>query len=586
MSSILISKPRLCLNYTKLLFDPRIGSLTPPTSKNLPFLFKARELPRACLFCTNGGNRPFGHSRRDVRPRDGNIRERPAFPKFAAGTAKRTADLQRRKASPQEEEEPDRDVHTKALVRPEPPNRPLSASGWRKLQESATRPETFAVYMMQSLLRQRGDLEVAKSLLAFVATETGTLPYKLLLYYLALCVEAGHHGEVFDLYDIMRARFRLFDTGGYTLFIKGFSRTECWRQALDMLQDIKRLVIPSPRNYGNVIDAAVRHGDMGVAWALYDEVIEQGLVPDQETWRSLFQGRGSSPEQQERLQGVLMYMRDNQLYPQEDLAQTINSWFQNLPDQTWKGSWTTVDPSGVCLSCKEQLESIQLTEDEYSHLQESVIRHIIQGGDIFNKTTPEELESFMAFVEKKPAFDIVIDGLNVAHSRLKRGQNRQSEILLAVVSELARQGQTMLVLGRRHMLTPSRCWDRHQMAQIQQMAHCFFTDNISEDDPFLLYATLHSGNHCNFLSDDMMRDHKACLPDGVTSQLFFKWQRGHQLVLNGLSQKKRVFFQRIPTYDTIVQTTGRSWHIPYDEDGTERTTFEVPQLWLCLSKTH
>ena len=73
---------------------------------------------------------------------------------------------------------------------------------------------------------------------------------------------------------------------------------------------------------------------------------------------------------------------------------------------------------------------------------------------------------------------------------------------------------------------------------------CPTTTASSEDDPFLLYATLHSGNHCRFLSRDLMRDHKACLPDALTRRLFFKWQRGHQLVIHGtVAQGRRVGFQ-------------------------------------------
>lgn len=173
--------------------------------------------------------------------------------------------------------------------------------------------------------------------------------------------------------------------------------------------------------------------------------------------------------------------------------------------------------------------------------------------------------------------------------------------LLAVVSELEHQGLTILVLGRKHMLRPSRSWERHNMDLIRQKAHCFFTENMwvpddkttkkniiwnilhrkhiqhssyfviriyfiifvissasfyqqpytsfscvsvsSEDDPFLLYATLHSGNHCKFVSRDLMRDHKACLSDGATRRLFFKWQRGHQLVVGGsVAAGRRVRF--------------------------------------------
>lgn len=64
----------------------------------------------------------------------------------------------------------------------------------------------------------------------------------------------------------------------------------------------------------------------------------------------------------------------------------------------------------------------------------------------------------------------------------------------------------------------------------------------SEDDPFLLYATLHSGNHCKFITKDLMRDHKACLADAKTQRLFFKWQQGHQLaIINKLPGSKLTF---------------------------------------------
>ncbi|XP_046870383.1 mitochondrial ribonuclease P catalytic subunit isoform X1 [Hypomesus transpacificus] len=587
MGSMLISKSGLYFKYGNILSHPRTVGCS--QLRILLSVFEDSKLHSAHLFSTKRVSRPLGYqNKKEDRQKDFIIRESPSFPKsvFAAGTAKKTAEILRRKSGLQEAEESD---PRQPRVRVELPDRPLTASEWRKLQEASGNHERFPIQTMTSLFAQRAEIDVAKSLLAFVATETGTLPYKMLLRYLTLCVAAGHHGEVFDLYDIMTGRFGSLDTGAYSLFIRGFSHTERWRKALDILEDMKRVITPSSRNYGCVIAGAVQHGDVGMAWALYDDLIEKGLVPNQEIWQSLFQSGMSwpGPEQEERLQGVLMYMRDNQVYPQQSLAQTIEAWFQSIPEMSWKGSWTTVEPKGVCRSCKEELESIHLTQEEYSQLRERVMREVIRGQDVFNKTTPEELESFKTFVKRKPAFDVVIDGLNVANTT--RGS--QSETLLAVVSELEQQGQVILVLGRKHMLNPSRSWDRHHMAQVQLKAHCFFTDNISEDDPFLLYATLHSGNHCNFVSRDLMRDHKACLSDDVTRRLFFKWQRGHQLVLSGYNLGRRVRFrvrglERIPSYDTIIQTSGRSWHVPYDDDGAERCSYEVPQRWLCLRKTH
>lgn len=65
----------------------------------------------------------------------------------------------------------------------------------------------------------------------------------------------------------------------------------------------------------------------------------------------------------------------------------------------------------------------------------------------------------------------------------------------------------------------------------------------SEDDPFLLYATLNSGSHCKFITKDLLRDHKACLPDARAQRLFFKWQQGHQLAITKGFLKSKLTFQ-------------------------------------------
>lgn len=44
---------------------------------------------------------------------------------------------------------------------------------------------------------------------------------------------------------------------------------------------------------------------------------------------------------------------------------------------------------GVCQSCGTELESIQLTEEEYAQLKHRVMEDVIEGRDVFNKTTPE-----------------------------------------------------------------------------------------------------------------------------------------------------------------------------------------------------
>lgn len=83
----------------------------------------------------------------------------------------------------------------------------------------------------------------------------------------------------------------------------------------------------------------MKHGEPTMAWALYDEVIEKGMTPSEDTWDALFKeatktevdegsDAASEPEHQEKLLGILLYMRDNQIYPQHRLASSVKSWFE------------------------------------------------------------------------------------------------------------------------------------------------------------------------------------------------------------------------------------------------------------------
>lgn len=83
----------------------------------------------------------------------------------------------------------------------------------------------------------------------------------------------------------------------------------------------------------------MKHGEATMAWALYDELIKKGMTPSEDTWDALFREatkmegdegseNASEPEHQEKLLGILLYMRDNQIYPQHKLASSIKSWFE------------------------------------------------------------------------------------------------------------------------------------------------------------------------------------------------------------------------------------------------------------------
>uniref|UniRef100_A0A8C4KXV4 Mitochondrial ribonuclease P catalytic subunit n=1 Tax=Equus asinus TaxID=9793 RepID=A0A8C4KXV4_EQUAS len=478
---------------------------------------------------------------------------------FAAGAAKKRSQM-----NPQSKD------HVLSPVRDtiQLPTKPLNSEEWDKLKEDFKGKANFENWISSQMAHCRSSVDVAKSLLAWVAAKNnGIIGYDLLVKYLYLCVFHKQTSEVIDVYEIMKTRYKSLESGGNSLLIRGLIHSDRWREALLLLEDIKKVMIPSKKNYHDCIQGALLHQDVKTAWDLYQELLGHDVVPMLETLKAFFDfGKDIKDDQySNKLLDILLYLRNNQLYPGESFAHSVKTWFE----------------SGQCLGCGKTIESIRLSPEEYEFLKGKILRDVIDGGDQYKKTTPQELKRFQNFVKHCPPFDIVIDGLNVAKMFPK---SRESQVLLDVVSQLAKQNLRLLVLGRKHMLRQGSRWRRDEMEMVQKQASCFFADNISEDDPFLLYATLHSGNHCKFITKDLMRDHKACLPDAKTQRLFFKWQQGHQLAIINRLPGSKITFQRILSHDTVVQTTGDSWHIPYDEDLVERYSYEVPTKWLCLHR--
>uniref|UniRef100_A0A286XBG0 ribonuclease P n=1 Tax=Cavia porcellus TaxID=10141 RepID=A0A286XBG0_CAVPO len=431
------------------------------------------------------------------------------------------------------------------------PTKPLSSEEWDKLKEDYT-GKNFENWISAQMSQNHSSVDVAKSLLAWVAAKNnGIVGYNLLVMYLHLCVFHKQTSEVIDVYEIMKARYKSLEPGAYTLLIRGLIHSDRWREAFQVLEEVKKIMTPSVRNYDDCIQGALLHQDVNMAWNFYEELLSQKFTPTLETLKSFFDfGKGIKDDYySNKLLDMLLYLRNNHLYPGESLAHSIKTWFE----------------SGQCSGCGNTIESIHLSPEDYDFLKEKIMRDVIDGGDRYRKTTPKELKTFENFIKSCPPFDIVIDGLNVAKMHPKA---RESEF---VSTKLSFKELQYLTLSRIKSMVNSSVSCLLDLCDYVLSPARF----SSEDDPFLLYATLNSGNNCQFITNDLMRDHKACLLDTKTQRLFFKWH-----VFPG----SHITFQPVLSYDTVVQTTGDSWHIPYDSDLVERYSYEVPTKWLCLHR--
>nr|XP_012591958.1 mitochondrial ribonuclease P protein 3 isoform X2 [Microcebus murinus] len=297
------------------------------------------------------------------------------------------------------------------------PTKPLNSKEWDKLKEDFKGKVNFESWISSQMAHSHSSVDVAKSLLAWVAAKNnGIVGYNLLVKYLHLSVFHKQTSEVIDVYEIMKARYKSLEPEAYTLLIRGLIHSDRWREALLLLQDIKKVMTPSRKNYNDCIQGALLHQDVNMAWNLYQELLAHDLVPLLETLKAFFDvGKDVKDDHySNKLVDILLYLRNNHLYPGESFAHSIKTWFESVPGQQWKGQFTTIQKSGQCSGCGKTIESIHLSPEEYEFLKGKIIRDVIDGGDQYKKTTPWELKRFKNFVKSCPPFDIVIDGLNVA----------------------------------------------------------------------------------------------------------------------------------------------------------------------------
>ncbi|XP_036605922.1 mitochondrial ribonuclease P catalytic subunit-like [Trichosurus vulpecula] len=313
-------------------------------------------------------------------------------PLFSAGTPKKKSEMLGYKKDEQ---------HCFPLSSPVLlPTKPLNSEEWEKIKENFEQKDIFENWMMTQMIKYNCSIDIAKSLLSWVARKNnGIVGYKLLVSYLTLCVSQSQTTEVIDVYEIIKSRYRTLEPEGYTLLIWGLIHSDKWRETLILLEGIKNILSPSKRNYGDCIEGALLHQEVNLAWNLYLEMLNHRIIPNWETLQAFFDfAKGMKNNQFEgRLFDILLYLRHNHMYPTEPFAQSIKEWFE----------------SGQCSACGRMLEPNHLNSEEYEFLKQRVLKHVLDGGEQYRKTIPKEISRFENFIKSCSPFDIVIDGLNI-----------------------------------------------------------------------------------------------------------------------------------------------------------------------------
>jgi len=351
------------------------------------------------------------------------------------------------------------------------------------------------------------------------------------------------------------------------------SITREWTKCLDLLKHFEVDVSPRVTTYECIIAKALDENRMDMAWMLLDEMLGKEIAPSTALLLKYFRAFQSDKAMTEKL---LEAISTHSLILPEKCIENYKNFFS----ETRECRVALIERNGQCPSCSNKLPESKLNEAEFNKLSDVFLNKVMIKRDVFIKTSPDELNRFRSFIEKSIPFDCVIDGLNVAYAGQKKtNRERVNNIVATLKYFFIERNQKCLVIGRSHMAH----WPKDQMNFIRRNSHLFLADDISQDDPFMLYAALRSGPHTKIVSQDLMRDHSFLL-DLESKKLFRQWQRQNQYSLIRTLQNGKVVVQEPNNFELRAQKTNDSWHIPFTSENHNFAykTFEPPSSWLCV----
>lgn len=379
--------------------------------------------------------------------------------------------------------------------------------------------------------------------------------------------------EIVETYNALREQYPYLDSVTAEHCIVGLCLTDQWEKTHEIMEMMKITTSPGTSVYSSLVGAAFRNGKSDIAWKTLLEITLCRQIPQDIVYRSHLQYCELEGAEvfNDRIEEMFKFWGENSMMPYNRI---ITAYVNTATKYGWSVAPTTISTIGSCKHCGNSLSEITFSEKNFRDLAEYVMDRVIIGSDIYRKSNPRELQRFKKFIEDTKPYDIVIDGLNTTY--IKKNYVPKSQTLIKVIEYFSKRGKKILVLTRKHQK------QLPFFKYIEQHALVFFTDNSSDDDPYMLYATMSSGKNTKFVSLDLMRQHKHSLKDLHLQREFKKWQCSHQYFVRTKSATS-FHIQEPFVYVPTAQKNGDCWHVPYvSDDFTYAESLEFPDKWYCL----
>ncbi|XP_067634905.1 mitochondrial ribonuclease P catalytic subunit isoform X2 [Eurosta solidaginis] len=375
----------------------------------------------------------------------------------------------------------------------------LSVSEWEDLRKNliSTYKNINSVNVDAVILGLCGGPEViclAKSYMHYLQSSgmeanIATIGRLLRIYNIAYHAKGGHETalnaeeqqDILKMYAKLRERYEILDATTCENLICGLVCTKEWHLGLELLDMMKLTSTPSLTAYTELtIKAFSKLGDFKIGWRLLEQSVAQRKEPKCDAYIAYLKNIANEPANFEsNFEMFLTFLEQNELIITEKVTQFITD---NFTTSLSHAKSTQIDDQWKCANCGLHMRRIDISAGEYAKLSNSFLNKVLIRSDVFQKSTPEEVERFNRFITQTAPYDCVIDGLNVAYSAGVKKQPKMMALLLAnVVKHFKKQGKHLLVLGRMHMNN----WPKDEMLYIRRNAKLFLTNDLN---PFNIWC--------------------------------------------------------------------------------------------------
>ncbi|BFZ12167.1 hypothetical protein BsWGS_15206 [Bradybaena similaris] len=440
---------------------------------------------------------------------------------------------------------------------------PWTDDDWQQVADSlsVTGQESWEVLCMHTLYVDK-NISLARSLMAYLEKHRDAVSLIAVTFYIGLLGETctgsdTQQEETYRYYTHLLSRTSVLDAASIEVLISGLSSTKYYLECLKLLKTCQETSNPSITSLMQLLRATVRNHDMDVC---HDVLSELGLQMSTNTGTASLPKvieEGLSSNNQQGLEAVMNFMRRHSLLMKRTELEQVASAFHRYQPNQWMANYGFIHHrTGRCTVCGHQMKKLEIDSNDFQSIQSTFLDQVIIGSNVFFKSSPKEVNSFIRFVEKNGPFDVVIDGLNVIYRNARKPDLTQVE---KVVEYFTSQGKRVLLVGNS-MLTPGKS---HNM-KLEPRPAVYITSTSRTDDAFFLYAALHSGKQTLVVSSDKLRDHKFLLSPSLRP-IFHTWVLSAQVYDWHITKSGHFVIGKRHLYETGPANDDGGWHIPEND---------------------